>query len=197
MCVNQRSNYQPDCTVYRLVSCFLPSGSTTVLNSSVAQLNSGTICAAARAVRYGYPSIAGSNDYILSEQELKSGWPSTHKYWSDSVDYVVCLVDTQAKTWKAGQPVLLAGYGLSINYPPLEKKTIKGVKFVENERNPVPRHYYKLLSDGKTQQIMSKKALTPVDSDTGWLNRGYITGPCLTGSGRHRSWKSSTASCLL
>jgi len=168
-----------------------------VLNSSVAQLNSGTICAAARAVRYGYPSIAGSNDYILSEQEMKSGWPSTHKYWSDSVDYVVGLVDTLAKTWKPGQPVLPAGYGLSINYLPLEKKTIKGGKFVENERNPVPQHYYKLLSDGKTKQIMCKKALTPVDSDTGWLNRGYITGPCLTGSGRHRSWKSSTASCLL
>jgi 5'-nucleotidase len=60
----------------------------------MAQVNSGTVSAAARAIRYGYPAIAASIGYILSEQEMKNKWPSTHKYWSDSVDYVVEVVET-------------------------------------------------------------------------------------------------------
>jgi 5'-nucleotidase len=146
-------------------------------NTGVAQLNSGTIGAAARAVRYGYPAIAASIGYILSEEEMKAGWPSTHKYWPDSVSYVAGLVDTLAKNWRPGEPVMPAGSGLSINYPALAKSDVRGTKFVENERNPLPQHYYRLLPDGKAQQIMSEKVLTPVDTDTdtGWLNRGYIT----------------------
>ncbi len=146
-------------------------------NTGVAQLNSGTIGAAARAVRYGYPAIAASIGYILSEEEMKAGWPSTHKYWPDSINYVADLVDTLAKNWQPGKAVLPAGSGLSINYPPLAKNAIHGMKFVENERNPVPQHYYKVLPNGKGQQIMSEKVLKPVDTDTdtGWLNRGYIT----------------------
>ncbi len=146
-------------------------------NTGVAQLNSGTIGAAARAVRYGYPAIAASIGYILSPEEMKAGWPSTHKYWPDSVDYVAGLVDILAKNWRPGTPVLPAGSGLSINYPALAKGDIRGTKYVENERNPVPQHYYKILPDGKAQQIMSEKVLTPVatDTDTGWLNRGYVT----------------------
>lgn len=146
-------------------------------NTGVAQLNSGTIGAAARAVRYGYPAIAASIGYILSEEEMKAGWPSTHKYWPDSINYVADLVDTLAKNWQPGKAVLPAGSGLSINYPPLAKNAIHGMKFVENERNPVPQHYYKVLPNGKGQQIISEKVLKPVDTDTdtGWLNRGYIT----------------------
>jgi 5'-nucleotidase len=146
-------------------------------NTGVAQLNSGTIGAAARAVRYGYPAIAASIGYILSEKEMMAGWPSTRKYWPDSVDYVTDLVDTLVKNRRPGEPVLPRGSGLSINYPALAKGDIQGTRFVENERNPVPQHTYKILSDGKAQQMMSEKVLRPVDTDTdtGWLNRGYIT----------------------
>lgn len=146
-------------------------------NTGVAQLNSGTIGAAARAVRYGYPAIAASIGYILSKEEMKAGWPSTHKYWPDSVDYVAGLVDTLAKNRQPGKAVLPAGSGLSINYPPLAKSDIPGMKFVENERNPLPQHYYKILPNGNAQQIISEKVLKLVDNDTdtGWLNRGYIT----------------------
>ncbi|WP_227317882.1 5'/3'-nucleotidase SurE [Cedecea davisae] len=146
-------------------------------NTGVAQLNSGTIGAAARAVRYGYPAIAASIGYLLNEKEMKGGWPSTQKYWPDSVDYIVSVVDELSKNWRPGLPVLPIGSGLSINYPPLEKRAIRGMKFVENEQFPIAQHFYKILPDGKAQQIMSQDVLTPVDSDTdtGWLNRGYIT----------------------
>ncbi|WP_034943731.1 5'/3'-nucleotidase SurE [Erwinia oleae] len=146
-------------------------------NTGVAQLNSGTIGAAARAVRYGYPAIAASIGYIISEEEMKAGWPSTHKYWPDAVDYVVSLVETLNGKWQPGQSVLPGGSGLSINYPALAKADIKGLKYIDNEQFPEPQHYYKLLKDGRAQQIMSEKILTPseADTDTGWLNKGYIT----------------------
>ncbi|WLI77759.1 5'/3'-nucleotidase SurE [Kosakonia sp. H02] len=146
-------------------------------NTGVAQINSGTVGAAARAVRYGYPAIAASIGYLLTVEEQKAGWPSTHKYWPDSVDYVVSLVDKLHAKWQPGQAVLPVGSGLSINYPPLAKSDIKGEKYIGNEPFPVPQHSYKLLEDGRAQQILSDKVLTPsnADTDTGWLNQGYIT----------------------
>ncbi|GKX63568.1 5'/3'-nucleotidase SurE [Pragia fontium] len=146
-------------------------------NTGVAQLNSGTVGAAVRAVRYGYPALAVSIGYILNDEEMKNGWPSTHKYWPDSVDYVVDMVDTLSKQWKPGTPILPKGSGLSINYPAQPKDKIAGVKYIPNEYNPIPQHYYKLLPDGKAQQIMSADVLKPssADTDTGWLNKDYIT----------------------
>ncbi|MGY5956248.1 5'/3'-nucleotidase SurE [Kosakonia sp. BK9b] len=152
-------------------------------NTGVAQLNSGTVGAAVRAVRYGYPAIAASIGYLLTAEEMKAGWPATHKYWPDSVDYVVSLVDQINSNWQTGQPVLPKGSGVSINYPPLTKKEIKGQKYVANEQFPAPQHTYKLLADGRAQQIMSQKVLEPseADTDTGWLNKGYITWSLLDG----------------
>ncbi|QKJ87568.1 SurE family 5'-nucleotidase [Paramixta manurensis] len=145
-------------------------------NTGVAQLNSGTISAAARAVRYGYPAIAASIGYKLTDEEAKNGWPSTKKYWPESVDHVVELVANLNKHWQPGQPILPAGSGLSINYPALPKNKINGIKWVANEFYPVPQHYYKLLDDGRAQQILSDEILKPADADTdsGWLQRGYI-----------------------
>ncbi|WMY73168.1 5'/3'-nucleotidase SurE [Buttiauxella selenatireducens] len=146
-------------------------------NTGAAQLNSGTVAAAARAVRYGYPAIAASIGYIFSEEEMKAKWPSTHKYWPEAVDYVVTLVDSLGAKWQPGKPLLPAGSGLSINYPPIEKSAIHGVKIVGNEQHPQPQLSYKILEDGKAQQLMSSDALAPTlaDTDTGWLNKGYIT----------------------
>lgn len=146
-------------------------------NTGAAQLNSGTVSAAARAVRYGYPAIAASIGYIFSEEEMKAKWPSTHKYWPEAVDYVASLVGQLGATWKPGKPLLPAGSGLSINYPPLQKSAIQGVKIVKNESHPKPQIAWKILEDGKAQQLMSAGALKPVvdDTDTGWLNKGYIT----------------------
>jgi 5'-nucleotidase len=146
-------------------------------NTGASQLNSGTVSAAARAVRYGYPAIAASIGYIFTEQEMKAKWPSTHRYWPDSVDYVVTLVDSLNKQWQPGKPLLPAGSGLSINYPPLAKEAIHGVKMIGNEAHPEPQIAYKMLEGGQVQQLMSPKALQPTtaDTDTGWLNKGYIT----------------------
>ena len=53
-------------------------------NPGMAQVNSGTVSAAARALRYGFPAIAASIGYRFTEQEMKNKWPSTYKYWPDS-----------------------------------------------------------------------------------------------------------------
>lgn len=152
-------------------------------NTGMAQVNSGTVGAAVRAVRYGYPAIAASIGYILNEKEMKANWPSTHKYWPDSVDYVTTIVDQLAKNWQPGTAVMPAGSGLSINYPALARDAVRGMKFVENEHNPLPQLHYKILEDGKAQQIIDENVLKPVDSDsdTGWLNRGYITWTIIDG----------------
>ncbi len=159
------------------------SGVNDGQNTGIAQVNSGTVSAAARAVRYGYPAIAASIGFLLNDEEMKAGWPSTKKYWPDSVDYVVEQVDKLNAQWKPGTPVLPAGSGVSINYPALEKSAVKGVKYIENEAHPKAQHYYKLLEDGSAQQIMSEDVLKPssADTDTGWLDKGYITWTVLDG----------------
>lgn len=105
-------------------------------NTGMAQVNSGTVSAAARAIRYGFPAIAASIGYRFTEEEMKNKWPSTHKYWPDSVDYVVSLVDKLNAAHKPGSPILPQGSGLSINYPPLPSAEIKGVHYIENEQFP-------------------------------------------------------------
>jgi 5'-nucleotidase len=146
-------------------------------NTGMAQVNSGTVSAAARAVRYGVPAIAASIGYVFTEEEMKNKWPSTHKYWPDSVDYVVSVVDTLNAKRTSGTPVLPKGSGLSINYPAVAKAEIKGVHYVENERFPTPQIGYELMADGKAKQTMNPESLKPQldDTDSGWLNKGYIT----------------------
>ena len=153
-------------------------------NTGMAQVNSGTVSAAARAVRYGFPAIAASIGYRFTEEEMKNKWPSTHKYWPDSVDYVVSLVDKLNAAHKPGSPIMPQGAGLSINYPPLPSAEIKGVHYIENEQFPAPQIGYELLADGTAKQTMNPEAMKPAegDNDSGWLNKGYITYTLFDGS---------------
>ncbi|HAT1608231.1 5'/3'-nucleotidase SurE [Raoultella planticola] len=153
-------------------------------NTGMAQVNSGTVSAAARALRYGFPAIAVSIGYRFTEQEMKNKWPSTHKYWPDSVDYVVTVVDKLNATREPGTALLPKGSGLSINYPPLPATEIKGVHYIDNEQFPVPQISYELQADGTAKQGMNPASLTPTtaDTDSGWLNKGYITYTLFDGS---------------
>lgn len=153
-------------------------------NTGMAQVNSGTVSAAARAVRYGVPAIAASIGYRFTEEEMKNGWPSTHKYWPDSVDYVVSVVGKLNAQRTQGKPLLPLGTGLSINYPALATTEIKGVHYVENQRFPVAQIGYDILADGKARQTMNPESLKVVmdDTDSGWLNKGYITYTIFDGS---------------
>ncbi|AUV55315.1 5'/3'-nucleotidase SurE [Raoultella planticola] len=153
-------------------------------NTGMAQVNSGTVSAGARALRYGFPAIAASIGYRFTEQEMKNKWPSTHKYWPDSVDYVVTVVDKLNATREPGTALLPKGSGLSINYPPLPATEIKGVHYIDNEQFPVPQISYELQADGTAKQGMNPASLTPTtaDTDSGWLNKGYITYTLFDGS---------------
>ena len=153
-------------------------------NTGMAQVNSGTVSAAARAVRYGVPAIAARIGYSFTEEEMKNGWPSTHKYWPDSVDYVVSVVDKLNAQRTQGKPLLPLGTGLSINYPALATAEIKGVHYVENQRFPVAQIGYDILADGKARQTMNPESLKVVmdDTDSGWLDKGYITYTIFDGS---------------
>ena len=153
-------------------------------NTGMAQVNSGTVSAAARAVRYGVPAIAASIGYRFTEEEMKNGWPSTHKYWPDSVDYVESVVDKLNAQRTQGKPLLPLGTGLSINYPALATAEIKGVHYVENQRFPVAQIGYDILADGKARQTMNPESLKVVmdDTDSGWLDKGYITYTIFDGS---------------
>ena len=115
---------------------------------------------------------------------MKNKWPSTHKYWPDSVDYVVSLVDKLNAAHKPGSPIMPQGAGLSINYPPLPSAEIKGVHYIENEQFPAPQIGYELLADGTAKQTMNPEAIKPAegDNDSGWLNKGYITYTLFDGS---------------
>ena len=107
-----------------------------------------------------------------------------HKYWPDSVDYVVSVVDKLNAQRTQGKPLLPLGTGLSINYPALATTEIKGVHYVENQRFPVAQIGYDILADGKARQTMNPESLKVVmdDTDSGWLNKGYITYTIFDGS---------------
>lgn len=144
-------------------------------NTGMAQVNSGTVGAAVRAMRLGYPAIAASIGIRLDE--LGTGLQSTIKYWPDSVDHVVVMVDTLAKDWKPGTALLPKGTGLSINYPPLAKNEIKGIKYTTNLFNPGPQFYYEMLPNGNAKQVLIESSMQDNNdnSDTSWLAKGYIT----------------------
>lgn len=160
------------------------SGVNDGQNTGMSQVNSGTVGAAARALRYGVPAIAASIGYRFTPQEMAQKWPSTYKYWPDSVNYVVGVVDKLKQNRKPGQPLLPAGSGLSINYPPLAPSEIKGVHYIDNEMLPTPQIGYELLADGKAKQTLNPEAIafTQDDTDSGWLNKGYITYTLFDGS---------------
>ncbi|MDF7667375.1 5'/3'-nucleotidase SurE [Orbaceae bacterium ESL0727] len=151
-------------------------------NTGMAQANSGTVNAAIRALRHGYPAIAASIGVIPSDEEAKNGFPQTKKYWPESVDYVVEVVDALNKNWQADVPVLPKNTGLSINYPPLDKKAIKGVKYINNEFTPAPQFFYEVLPDGNAKQVLRSGIFSPTDADTdtGWLDKGYIIYTIMT-----------------
>ncbi|AHG21034.1 5'-nucleotidase [Chania multitudinisentens RB-25] len=162
-------------------------------NTGVAQVNSGTVGAAARAVRYGYPAIAASIGWNTDELAKFKGFPSTKKYWPDSVDYVVDMVDVLAKNWQPGQEILPKGTGLSINYPAYPKNEIKGVKYIINENFPYPQHSYKMLPDNKTIQVLNPEVLKvdTRDTDTGWLHQRYITYTIIDASWNAEQFESA------
>ncbi|QDI10485.1 5'-nucleotidase SurE [Klebsiella electrica] len=153
-------------------------------NTGMAQVNSGTVSAAARALRYGFPAIAASIGYRFTQEEMKNKWPSTHKYWPDSVDYVVTVVNKLNATRQPGVALLPKGSGLSINYPPLPTAEIKGVHYIDNQQFPTPQIGYELQADGTAKQTMNPASLEPTtaDNDSGWLNKGYITYTLFDGS---------------
>lgn len=153
-------------------------------NTGMSQTNSGTVNAAVRAVRYGFPALAASIGFIYTDEELKNKWPSTQKFWPDSVDYVVSVIDKLNANKKTGYPVLPKGSGLSINYPALPKEDVKGVHYINNEEFPTPEIGYELMADGKARQTLNPAIMEPnqKDTDSGWLNKGYITYTLFDGS---------------
>ena len=168
------------------------SGINNGPNTGVAQVNSGTVGAAVRAIRYGYPAIAASIGWNTDELAKFSGSPSTEKYWPDSVDYVVNMVTVLAKNWHPRQELLPKGTGLIINYPAYPKSEIKGVKYIENEVFPYPQHFYELLPGNKAVQVVNPDVSKPDtrDTDTGWLHKHYITYTIIDGDWNAHQFES-------
>lgn len=101
-----------------------------------------------------------------------------------AIDYVVDVVEKINNKPLSDSALLPKGSGLSINYPPLPKAQIKGVHFVENEMFPTPQISYDILPDGTAKQTINPASLNNVqdDTDSGWLNKGYITYTLIDGA---------------
>lgn len=143
-------------------------------NVGIAQFNSGTVGAAARAVREGIPAIAASVGVRL--EEAGTGYKSSHEYVPVVADYVVEIVDHLNSQWKPGQSVLPAKSGFSINYPPYPKAELKGIRYVENEFNPIPQIVYQDITDTQATQVSNPMSLKPAtrDNDAKALESKYI-----------------------
>ncbi|MGF1735610.1 5'/3'-nucleotidase SurE [Photobacterium satsumensis] len=147
-------------------------------NVGVNQFNSGTVSAAARAVRHGVPAIAVSMG--LRIEEIKTGFPSSIEYIPAGVEHTLAVVNKLNSNKKAGQPLLPSGTGLSINYPPYPESEIKGIRYIENEILTDYNYTFKLVDDETTVQELNLKpflaASDPaVITDTTELMRKYIT----------------------
>ncbi|MGR5285499.1 5'/3'-nucleotidase SurE [Vibrio maritimus] len=147
-------------------------------NVGVNQFNSGTVGAAARAVRHGVPALAVSMGFRL--EELKIGMPSSLKYIPDGVAHTLSIVEKLDSKRVIGEPLLPKGTGLSINYPPYPAEEVKGIEYVANEVSPDYNYYFKILGDGKTVQEANfqpfKDASNPeIVNDTTQLMRKHIT----------------------
>nr|VUD33859.1 5'-nucleotidase [Raoultella sp. NCTC 9187] len=66
------------------------------------------------------------------------------------------------------------------------------MRYVDNEAFPTPQIGYELTADGKAKQILNPAALAPTldDTDSGWLNKGYITYTLLTARGTPAVYRS-------
>lgn len=147
-------------------------------NVGVNQFNSGTVGAAARAIRHGIPALAVSMGFRL--EEAKEGFPSSIKFIPAGVEHTLEVVDKLNAKKADGQDLLPKGTGLSINYPPYPKNEIKGVKYIENELQPDYNYTFKLVDEKTTVQELNFKpflaAKDPtVTTDTTELMRKYIT----------------------
>ncbi|WP_049844427.1 5'/3'-nucleotidase SurE [Vibrio sp. VPAP30] len=147
-------------------------------NVGVNQFNSGTVSAAARAVRHGIPALAVSMGFRL--EEANDGFPSSFEYIPAAVKHTLEVVDKLNKQHKAGNELLPKGTGLSINYPPYPKSELKGIEYVANEEQPDYNYFFKLAESGKTVQELNfepfKQASDEsITNDTTQLMRKHIT----------------------
>jgi len=154
-------------------------------NYGEVQMNSGTVSAAARAVRHGYPAIASSLNFF--------GGDNLDELLTDAVNYTAELVDTLSLEWKNGNSMMPLKTGLSINYPALDEADILGTKFVENEDIYSSFQYYKYDEEkegiynyvdmDKFNELMNDP---DVENDLTETNKGYITISVFDGD-----WKAS------
>ncbi len=160
-------------------------------NVGIAQFNSGTVGAAARAVREGIPAIAASVGARWEEAE--TGFKSSHEYVPIVADYVVEVIDHLNSQWKPGQSVLPAKSGLSINYPPYPKSELKGIRYVDNEFNPIPQIAFKDITDTQATQAWNPMALKPStrDNDAKALESKYIVYTLFDGDWNARQFQQS------
>lgn len=133
-------NHYPDLVI---------SGVNDGANFGVHQFNSGTVAAAARALRHGIPALAVSVSYRLDEL-TKGNTHSTAQYIPAAVAYTVKLVNKIQQQKQQGHP-FPADIGLSINYPPYPLQEIKGTRYVTNEIVTHPPFTYQITQQHDQQ----------------------------------------------
>lgn len=168
-------------------------------NVGVNQFNSGTVSAAARAVRHGIPALAVSMGFRI--EEAKQGFPSSHQYIPAGVEYTQALLAKLAAQRVEGQPLLPKGTGLSVNYPPYPQAEIKGVKYIANEVEPDYNYFFRLQGDNITVQELNfapfNQAADPnVVNDTTELMRKYITHTVFQGHWNAPEWEKTYRTLL-
>jgi len=147
-------------------------------NVGVNQFNSGTVSAAARAVRHGIPALAVSMGFRL--EEVKQGFPSSIEYIPAGVAHTVEVVNKLNRKKVAGESLLPKGTGLSINYPPYPKAEIQGIEYIANEEQPDYNYFFKIVGKDKTVQQLNLEPFQAASNqdivtDTTQLMRKRIT----------------------
>lgn len=164
------------------------SGVNDGANFGVHQFNSGTVAAAARALRHGIPALAVSVGYRFDEL-TRGKTVSTPKYIPATVNYTVQLVNKIQQQKQQGHP-FPANVGLSVNYPPYPEQEIKGERYVSNEIVTQPPFSYQITQQNKQKgeaklqvniQDLNNTMQKKIPTDTYLSLSHYITLTPFTG----------------
>lgn len=154
------------------------SGPNAGNNIGFAQFYSGTVAAAALALRLGLPALAVSVHKDFSQPQWEAN--ATRR----ALDLTVSIAEAQQKALQQGGSLFPPHAGWSVNYPAVESRP-KGARLVLNSypESSLLVRYEKLNGQTAAQEIdMNSYLKPPKGSDTEALLQGYVVFTPLAGN---------------
>jgi 5'/3'-nucleotidase SurE len=159
------------------------SGINNGANLGPATPVSGTVGATVAAILILQPAVPGiavsTNPFHSSELSAEKNTENDLQHLANVSNFLLALVGKIQSQHCDGSPLLPPGVALNINYPPLPRDKIKGVKLLSQGKAPLFNLGYARSEKDPSIYLPQFAALPPnrdqSDGDTGAFYDGYIT----------------------